>query len=267
MDDKEPLKVLKLGKNMSDEPREAISTFLKQNLDVFAWKHSDMEGIDPKIICHRLNLDSDRNPVKQKRHVMDAEQYQALKDVIDKLLACDFIKESYYPSWLANPVLVRKPNDKWRSCMDFTNLFKACPKDRFSFPCIDQLMDATLGHQLLSFMNAYSGYNQIPMHILDQEHTSFIIDHGLYCYKVMPFGLKDTGVTYQHLVNMRFKEKISKTMEVYVNDVLVKSKVASDHIAYLADTFNILMTYRMKLNPLKYVFNVASKKFLGFMVN
>ena len=84
--------MLKLGKNLSEELREAISTFLKKNLDVFAWKHSDMEGIDPKVMCHRLNLDSDKKSIKQKWRVMDTERYQALKDEVDKLLACNFIK-------------------------------------------------------------------------------------------------------------------------------------------------------------------------------
>ena len=137
---------------------------------------------------------------------MDVERYQALKDEVDKFLACDFIKESYYSSWLANPVLVRKPNGKWRTCMDFTDLNKACLKDSFPLLRIDQLMDATLGHQLLSFMDAYSRYNQIPMHLPNQEHTSFTTYYGLYCYKVMPFGLTNVGATYQCLVNMMFKE-------------------------------------------------------------
>ena len=107
-DNKELTKVLKLRKNLSEEIQEAISTFLKNNLDVFTWKHSDMEGIDPKVMCHRLNLDSNKKPIRQKRRVMDTEWYQALKDEVDKLLACNFIKESFYPSWLANPVLVKK---------------------------------------------------------------------------------------------------------------------------------------------------------------
>ena len=105
------------------------------------------------------------------------------------------------------------------------------------------------------------------MHVPDQEHTSFIIDRGLYYYKVMPFGLKKARATYQHLVNMMFKEQIGKTMEVYVDDMLVKSKVASDHVAHLAEMFKILRAYCMKLNPLKCAFDVASGKFLGFMVN
>ena len=105
------------------------------------------------------------------------------------------------------------------------------------------------------------------MHVPDQENTSFIIDRGLYIYKVMPFELKNAGVTYQCLVNMMFKEQISKTMEVYVDDRLVKSKVTSDHVAHLSDTFNILRTYYMKLNPLKCAFGATSAKFLGVMVN
>ena len=109
-----------------------ISTFLKQNLDVFAWKHSEMEGIDPTIMCHCLNLDSDKKLIRKKRRAINAERYQTLKDEVDKLLACDFIKESFYSSWLANPALVKKTNGKWRTCVDFTDLNKACPKDSFS---------------------------------------------------------------------------------------------------------------------------------------
>ena len=128
-------------------------------------------------------------------------------------------------------------------------------------------MDATSGHALLSFMDAYSGYNQIPMHVLDQEHIFFITDHGLYCYKVIPFGLKNTGSTYKCLVNMVFKEQIGRTMEVYIDDMLVKSKTAVDHIALLVDSFAVLRKYRTKLNPLKCAYGVASRKFLSFMVN
>ena len=115
-------------------------------------------------------------------------------------------------------------------------------------------------------MDVYLGYNQIPMHVPDQEHTFFITDRGLYCYKIMPFGLKNVGATYQRLVNMMFKEQIGKTIEVYVDDMLVKSKVALDHITHLAHMFRILRTYPMKLNLLKCAFGVASGKFLGYMV-
>ena len=118
-------------------------------------------------------------------------------------------------------------------CINFTNLNKACSKDSFPLPQIDQLVDATAYYELLSSMDAYSGYNQILMYEPDQEHTSFIIDRGLYCYKAMPFGLKNAGATYQRLVNMMFKDLIGKTMEVYVDEMLLKSKMAGDHVEHL----------------------------------
>ena len=116
-------------------------------------------------------------------------------------------------------------------------------------------------------MDAYLVYNHIPMHVLDQEHTSFITDCRLYCYKVMPFSLKNAVATYQHLINMMSREQIGKTTEIYVDDMLFKSKVAADHVVHLSDTFVVLRKYRMKLNPLKCAFGVASGKFLSFMVN
>ena len=108
MDDK----VMKIRKNLSEETRKAISELLKQNLDVFIWAHSDMEGIDPSVMSHRLNIDPSRKSIRQKRRAMDAECYQDLKEEVDKLLSYDFIKNSFYPSWLVNLVLVKKPNGK-----------------------------------------------------------------------------------------------------------------------------------------------------------
>ncbi|XP_034218921.1 uncharacterized protein K02A2.6-like [Prunus dulcis] len=152
-------------------------------------------------------------------------------------------------------------------CVDYTNLNRACPKDNFPLPRIDQLVDATAGHALLSFMDAYSGYNQIFMNPEDQAHTSFITDRGLYCYKAMPFGLKNAGATYQRLVNHLFAPLIGNTMEVYVDDMLVKSRTADKHIPNLSAMFAILKRYKMRLNPTKCAFGVASGKFIGFMIS
>ena len=122
-------------------------------------------------------------------------------DEVNKLLATNFIREVYYPEWLANVVMVKKANGKWRICVDFTDLNSACPKDNFPLPRIDQLVDSTAGHKLLTFMDTFSGYNQIQMAEEDQEKTTFITSQGLYCYRVMPFGLKNVGATYQRLAN------------------------------------------------------------------
>ena len=120
------------------------------------------------------------------------------------MLEANFIKEVYYPEWLANVVMVKKAYGKWRMCVDFIDLNKTCPKDSYLLLCIDPLVDLTTRHQLLSFMDAFFGYNQIKMDVADQEKTSFIISQGLFCYKVMLFGLKNMGETYQRLMNRMF---------------------------------------------------------------
>ncbi|PKU85753.1 RNA-directed DNA polymerase [Dendrobium catenatum] len=151
-------------------------------------------------------------------------------------------------------------------CIDYTDLNKACPKDSFPLPRIDQLVDTTSGHQMLSFMDAYSGYNQIKMNQTDEEATAFQTDRGLYCYRVMPFRLKNAGATYQRLMNKVFKTLIGHNMEVYVDDMLVKSLEKSQHISNLEQCFRLLRRYNMRLNPTKCTFGVASGKFPGFMV-
>ena len=150
--------------------------------------------------------------------------------------------------------------------MDYTDLKDACPKDSFLLPRIDQIVDASTGHGMLSFLDAFLRYHQIPMHCPDAEKTSFITPHGLYCYNVMPFGLKNAGATYQRLVMKMFHPLLGSTMEVYIDDMLVKSKQRSDHVAHLQQTFDLLRKCDMKLNPLKCAFGVSTGRFLGFMV-
>ena len=138
--------------------------------------------------------------------------------------------EVYYPKWLTNIVLVKKANGKWRMCVDFMDLNKACPKDSFPLLRIDQLVDFTAGHKLLTFMDTFSGYNKIKMAKEDQEKTAFITSQWLYYYNVMPFGLKNVGPTYQRLVNKMFSNQIGRNMEVYVDDMLFKSKEELTHL-------------------------------------
>ena len=182
-------------------------------------------------------------------------------------MEADFIREVYYPDWLANVVMVKKANGKWRMCVDFMDLNRACPKDNYPLPQIDTLVDSTTRHKLLSFMDAFSGYNQIKMSEDDQERTSFVTSQGLFCYKVMPFRLKNVGATYQRLMNKMFTHQIRRNVQVYVDDMLVKSLRENDHLNDLQETFNNLRSYNMKLNPSKCVFGVTTGKFLGFMVS
>jgi hypothetical protein len=159
--------------------KEEFMTFLRDNDDVFAWSHEDMPGIDPSVMVHKLNVDPDHSSVKQKRRSYAPKRNQAVADEMEKLLQERFIKEVHYPKWLANVVMVKKSNGKWTMCVDFTNLNNACLKDSIPLPPIDLLVDSTSGHELLNFMDAFSGYNKIRMHQVDQKKTSFITDQGV----------------------------------------------------------------------------------------
>ncbi|CAA0839601.1 Unknown protein, partial [Striga hermonthica] len=267
MDELTQEKPLRIGASLQEPTRSHLIQFLRSNSDVFAWKHEDMKGIDPQKACHRLNLDKTIKPVIQKHRKFGPDRQKALEEEVNKLIDNKFVKEAKYPTWISNPVLVKKATGLWRLCIDFSDLNQACPKDSYPIPHIDYMVDATSGHQLMSFLDAYSGYNQIPMHPDDAEHTSFYSGRGLYCYVMMTFGLKNAGATYQRLVNKMFARLIGRTMEVYVDDMLVKSEQASHHIAHLSEVFDILREYSMVLNPKKCTFGVESEKFLGYMVS
>lgn len=158
---------------------------------------------------------------------------------MEKLQRAGFIREVAHPEWMTNVVLVKKSSGKWRMCVDFTDLNKACPKDSFPLPRIDVLVDSTSGHARLSFMDAFSGYNQIRMEKGDREKTSFT-NRGTYCYEVMPFGLKNAGATYLRLVNRMFKTQIGRNVEVYVDDMLIKSMEAERHVKDLEKALQTL---------------------------
>ena len=190
-----------------------------------------------------------------------------MQDEVTNLIEVDLIHKVYYLEWLTNVVLINKANRKWKMCIDYTDLNRAYLKDSYPLPSIDQLMDATSGFRLMSFMDAFSGYNQIRMAPEDEEKTAFITDRGTYCYKVMPFGLKNVEATYHRMVNKVFANQIGRNMEAYIDDMMVKSMSMADHVNDLRETFITLQKHRMKLNPSKCTFGVSSNKFLGFIIS
>lgn len=157
-----------------------------------------------------------------------------------KLLAPRFIRETKYPTWLSNVVLVQKANDQWRMCVGFLDLNKACPKDPYRVLSIDQLVNGTSSHANLSFLDAFSWYNRIHMDPRDVEKTAFIMEKWVYWNNVMSFGVKNAGATYQGMMDLFFKDHLSKNIEVFVNAVVVKRKPGCDHLTDLEEIFAIL---------------------------
>ena len=141
-----------------------------------------------------------------------------------KLKQARAIKEVFYPEWLANTVVVKKNNGKWQVCVDFTDLNKACPKDPFPMPWIDQLVDATVAHPQMSFLVTFQEYNKIPLALGDQEKAAFVIPTGNYHYKMIPFSLKNVGSTYQRMIIRVFESQLGRNIEVYIDDMVVKSR-------------------------------------------
>jgi ribonuclease HI len=226
-----------------------------------------MPGIPRDVTEHSLDIRAGARPMKQLLRRFDEEKRRAIGEEVHKLMAVGFIKEVFHLEWLANPVLVRKKGGKWRMCVDYTGLNKACPKVPYPLPRIDQIVDSTAGCETLSFFDAYSGYHQIKMKESNQLATSFIIPFGMYCYTTMPFGLRNAGATYQRCMNHVFGEHIGRTVEAYVDDIIVKTRKASDLIFDLEVTFRCLKAKSVKLNPKKCVFGVPRGMLLGFIVS
>jgi hypothetical protein len=169
---------------------------LRENISVLAWKPSNKPDVSRDQIEHSLNVDPKAKPIKQKLRWFGKDKKEAIRVEVTRLLAAGFIKEVYHLDWLANPVLVCKKNNKWRMCVDYTDLNKHCPKDPFGLPRIDEVVDSMTGYELLSFLDCYSGYHQITLNKDDQIKASFITPFDACCYMTLSFGLKNVGATY-----------------------------------------------------------------------
>uniref|UniRef100_A0A2N9F6T5 Uncharacterized protein n=1 Tax=Fagus sylvatica TaxID=28930 RepID=A0A2N9F6T5_FAGSY len=219
------------------------------------------------LVAHSLNVEPGTRPVVQPMRTFHTEVEAQITQEVKKLLAAGFIKPIQHPRWLSNIVPVKKKNGQIRCCVDFRNLNKACPKDEFPLPNMDLLIDSAAGHAMFSFMDGFSGYNQIRMSTRDAEKTAFRTPIGNFYYTVMPFGLKNAGATYQRTMTAMFHDMMHKEIEDYVDDIVVKSKKREDHLGILRKVFDRCRLYKLKMNPLKCAFGVSAGKFLGFLVH
>ena len=227
-----------------------------------------MPRIPREFAEHTLHLRPNTKPVKQALRRFSEPKRRAIREEINRLLGTQFIRETKKATWITNPVLVpKKDTDVLRMCVDYGPINKHCPKDHFPLPRIDQIIDSTAGCGLLSFLDAYSGYNKIRMKEEDEEHTSFITPYGVFCYKTMPFGLKNAGATYQRMMQACLRDQIGRNVQVYVDDIVIKTYSAGTLLDDLRETFAALNKYRIKLNPKKCMFGVPSEKLLGYMVS
>ncbi|GKC31496.1 reverse transcriptase domain-containing protein [Tanacetum coccineum] len=225
-----------------------------------------MTGVPKRIIEHSLNVNLLIEPVAQKRRVLASDRTYIVIKEVEEWVNAGIIRPVKYPTWIANPVLVKKADGSWRMCIDFKNLNSAYPKDYYPLPDIDGKIESVVGFRYKCFLDAYKGYHQVQMAQDDEEKTALYTDRGTYCYTKMSFGLKNIGATYQRLVDTTFQSQIRRNLDAYVDDMVIKSNDEKILIADIAETFDNLRKINMKLNPKKCSFGVEEGKFLGYMV-
>jgi hypothetical protein len=193
-----------------------------------------------------------------------------VKEEINQLLDAKFIRPCRYADWISSIVPVeKKGTKKLRVCIDFRDPNKATPKDEYPMPIVDFLVNSASGHRVLSFLDGNAGYNQIFMAEEDISKTAFICPGfvGLFEWVVMTFGLKNSGATYQRAMNLIFHDLLGIIVEVYIDDIVVKSASLNSHLADLRLAFEKMRRYGLKMNPLKCAFGVSASKFLGLIVH
>ncbi|GJX00090.1 reverse transcriptase domain-containing protein [Tanacetum coccineum] len=226
-----------------------------------------MTAVPRHIAEHRLNVREGCSPVRQKKRSQAPERNKAIQEEVEKLVDVEIMKEVHYHSWLSNPVMVKKHDDSWRMCVDFNDLNKACPKDGYPLLEIDWKVESLCGYPFKCFLDAYKGYHQIKMAKKDEEKKTFITSQGVFCYSKMSFGLKNAGATYQRLVDKVFQKQIGKNLEVYMDDLVIKSRTEHEIIRDMEKTFKTPREINMKPNPKKCTFGIEEGTFLGYKVN
>jgi hypothetical protein len=198
---------------------------------------------------------------------MSEEKVKAVEAEVQRLQEAQVIREVKYPICLANTVPVKKKNGKWRMCVDFTDLNKACKKDDFPLERVDKIVDDAANSEMLSLLDMFSGYHQIRVRKKDEEKTSFITPFGTFCFVRMPEGLKNAGCTISRMIAIVLHPQIRRNILAYVDDIVVKSVQRKDHISDLAETFANMRAANLKLNPEKCIFDIHKEKVLGCLVS
>jgi hypothetical protein len=267
LDQATPKQTVIISEDLTSHDEERLISCLSKNKDVFAWFALDLVGVSRTIIEHNLGIDPSVRPKEQRLRKMSDEKTEAAKAEVHRLLEANFIEPVAYPTWLANVVMVQKKSGKWRMCIVFTSLNKACPKDNFPLPRIDKIVDSAAGCEVMSLLDCFSGYHQIYMKEEDKASTNFIIPFGMYCFGRMPEGLKNAGSTFSCLTKTVLESQVGRNIFMYVDDIVVASKNKEDHLADLAETFANMWDARLRLNPEKCVFGVRQGKILGYLVS
>jgi hypothetical protein len=249
-----------ISKKLDPSLQEPMIALLKEYSDCFSWDYMEMPRLDRSIVEYRLPLKKGFRTFQQWAHQMRTEVLEEVKKEIENMLEAGLIRPCRYAKWISSIVPVQKKDGRWWVCVYFRNLNRATPKDEYLMPVAETLINAAAGNKILSFMDGNTGCNQIFMAPEDIHKTAFRVPGavGLFEYGVMTFGLKNASATYQHAMNCIYHDLISKLVEIYIDDVVVKSTSTGGHLGVLHQVFERTRRFRLKMNPMKCAFGVST---------
>lgn len=262
----EEIRNIKVGVNLHDEEVAKYKDLVMEYRDIFAWSYKDLKGIPPEIAQHRIPLIPGAIPIRQKERRMNPQLQLVVKAELEKLLQAGFIKPVEITDWVSPMVLVKKKNGKLRVCIDYRKLNKSTQKDHFPLPFINSILDEVAGHEMYTFMDGYSGYNQVSIAPEDRHKTAFTTPWGTFIFLVMPFGLCNAPSAFQRAMTYAFSDLLHKSMTVFIDDFSTQSNI-DVHLDCVREAFERCRRVGIALNPEKLYLAVLKGITLGYVVS
>ena len=262
----EPRKVW-IATDLTPDEEELLISTLKEYKDIFAWSYKYLKGVDLAICQHTIPMREEAKPSKQQPYTYNDNFGSKIKEEIDKLLEAEFIYEIEHTEWVSPIVIVPKKNGKLRVCVNLKKVNAATIRDHYPLPIIDHVLERVAGKKAYSFLDGFSGYNQVSIDPKDQHKIAFATEWGVFAYRVMPFGLTNAPATFQRLTSHAFKEYLRLFLEIFMDDLCVHSVDREEHIRHLELLFQKCRVYRICLNSDKCKFMVRQGKILGHIVS
>jgi ribonuclease HI len=256
-----------LASHLSDKQKDDYGKLLKEFSDIFAWQYDDLKTFDTEVIQHKIPLNKDTKPFRQNLRSFNPLLLPMMEKEIRKLLDARIIIPLRYSEWISNLVPVRKKNGEIRLYVDFRNLNKCSRKDNYPLPKMEHMLQKVSGSKVMSFIDGFSGYNQIVVHPEDKEKTTFTTPWGTFMYEKMPFSLMNAGATFQRAMDIAFIGEKDKFVLIYLDDIIVFSSSHELHLQHLRKTFLKCRRYGISLNPKKSNFALREGKLLGHIVS
>ena len=217
-------KLVKIAQDLSPDKEVKLIQTLRDYMDVFAWTYKDLKGVDPTICQHTIPMKLEAKPIKLRPYAYNETFANKIKVELDKLIEANFIYEIEHTEWMSPIVVVPKKNGKLRVCINLKKVNAATIKDNYPLPIKEHLLERVAKKEAYSFLDRFSGYNQVSIHLNDQHKIAFATEFGIYAYRVMPFGLTNAPATFQRLMNHAFREHLRDFLKVYMDDLCMHFK-------------------------------------------